>query len=212
MAIVKDEKDGVLTGDEIKLGLVSDDITSNKVCLLLDLIKPLLNKSFACSAIDTLVHAAKSFPPPEDYDQRALLREGYVHDSEGLQAHRQEGLAQENCLVLIQILRVALYRDTDSVMKLLLCFLDQLHVIFGVVSVGLNLKQVPAQRFLNKFGSDYSVALFLVGDLHTEADGLALHREISDQNVCHVCFPHLFLMDTVIAEHSGHLQTVVFKE
>nr|WP_325238943.1 hypothetical protein [uncultured Oscillibacter sp.] len=62
MAIVKDEKDGVLTGDEIKLGLVSDDITSNKVCLLLDLIKPLLNKSFACSAIDTLVHAASPSP------------------------------------------------------------------------------------------------------------------------------------------------------
>ena len=41
VAIVKDEKDGVLTGGETKLGLVSDDIIPNKVCLIPDLIKTL---------------------------------------------------------------------------------------------------------------------------------------------------------------------------
>ena len=34
VAIVKDEKNGVLTGGETKLGLVSDDIIPNKVCLI----------------------------------------------------------------------------------------------------------------------------------------------------------------------------------
>ena len=38
VAIVKDEKDGVLTGGETKLGLVSDDIIPNKVCLIPDLL------------------------------------------------------------------------------------------------------------------------------------------------------------------------------
>ena len=41
VAIVKDEKDGKLTGGETKLGLVSDDIIPNKVCLIPDLLKTL---------------------------------------------------------------------------------------------------------------------------------------------------------------------------
>lgn len=64
VAIVKDEKDGVLTGGETKLGLVSDDIIPNKVCLIPDLIKTLPYKPFACSAIDALVHATESFLSP----------------------------------------------------------------------------------------------------------------------------------------------------
>ena len=39
VAIVKDEKDGKLTGGDTKLGLVSDDIIPNKVCLVPDLLK-----------------------------------------------------------------------------------------------------------------------------------------------------------------------------
>mgnify|MGYP000149276903 CR=1 FL=1 len=64
MAIVKDEKDGVLTGGETKLGLVSDDIIPNKVCLIPELLKTLPYKPFACSAIDALVHATESFLSP----------------------------------------------------------------------------------------------------------------------------------------------------
>jgi len=64
VAIVKDEKDGVLTGGETKLGLVSDDIIPNKVCLIPDLIKTLPYKPFACSAIDALIHATESFLSP----------------------------------------------------------------------------------------------------------------------------------------------------
>ena len=64
VAIVKDEKDGVLTGGETKLGLVSDDIIPNKVCLIPDLLKTLPYKPFACSAIDALVHATESFLSP----------------------------------------------------------------------------------------------------------------------------------------------------
>ena len=63
-AIVKDEKDGVLTGRETKLGLVSDDIIPTKVCLIPDLLKTLPYKPFACSAIDALVHATESFLSP----------------------------------------------------------------------------------------------------------------------------------------------------
>ena len=58
------EKDGVLTGGETKLGLVSDDIIPNKVCLIPDLLKTLPYKPFACSAIDALVHATESFLSP----------------------------------------------------------------------------------------------------------------------------------------------------
>ena len=64
VAIVKDEKDGVLTGGETKLGLVSDDIIPNKVCLIPDLLKTLPYKPFACSAIDALVHATEAFMSP----------------------------------------------------------------------------------------------------------------------------------------------------
>lgn len=64
VAIVKDEKDGVLTGGETKLGLVSDDIIPNKVCLIPDLLKTLPYKPFAASAIDALVHATESFLSP----------------------------------------------------------------------------------------------------------------------------------------------------
>ena len=65
VAIVKDEKDGVLTGGETKLGLVSDDIIPNKVCLIPELLKTLPYKPFACSAIDALVHAVESALSPK---------------------------------------------------------------------------------------------------------------------------------------------------
>ncbi len=64
VAIVKDEKDGKLTGGETKLGLVSDDIIPNKVCLIPDLLKTLPYKPFAASAIDALIHATESFLSP----------------------------------------------------------------------------------------------------------------------------------------------------
>ena len=64
VAIVKDEKDGRLTGRETKLGLVSDDIIPNRVCLIPELLRPLPYKPFACSAIDALVHATESFLSP----------------------------------------------------------------------------------------------------------------------------------------------------
>ena len=64
VAIVKDEKDGVLTGGETKPGLVSDDIIPNKVCLIPELLTTLPYKPFACSAIDALVHATESFLSP----------------------------------------------------------------------------------------------------------------------------------------------------
>ena len=64
VAIVKDEKDGKLTGGDTKLGLVSDDIIPNKVCLVLDLLKTLPYKPFAASAIDALIHATESFLSP----------------------------------------------------------------------------------------------------------------------------------------------------
>lgn len=64
VAIVKDEKDGKLTGGDTKLGLVSDDIIPNKVCLVPDLLKTLPYKPFASSAIDALIHATESFLSP----------------------------------------------------------------------------------------------------------------------------------------------------
>nr|WP_297178711.1 4-hydroxybutyrate dehydrogenase [uncultured Agathobaculum sp.] len=64
VAIVKDEKDGKLTGGETKLGLVSDDIIPNKVCLIPDLLKTLPYKPFASSAIDALIHATESYLSP----------------------------------------------------------------------------------------------------------------------------------------------------
>jgi len=64
VAIVKDEKDGKLTGGDTKLGLVSDDIIPNKVCLIPDLLRTLPYKPFAFSAIDALIHATESFLSP----------------------------------------------------------------------------------------------------------------------------------------------------
>ena len=64
VAIVKTEINGELTGGETKLGLVSDDIIPNKVCLIPDLLKTLPYKPFACSAIDALIHATESFLSP----------------------------------------------------------------------------------------------------------------------------------------------------
>lgn len=64
VAIVKTEIDGKLVGGETKLGLVSDDIIPNKVCLIPDLLKTLPYKPFACSAIDALIHATESFLSP----------------------------------------------------------------------------------------------------------------------------------------------------
>ncbi len=64
VAIVDDEKDGKLTGGTTKLGLVSDDIIPNKVCLIPEFIKTLPYKPFASSAIDALIHATESFLSP----------------------------------------------------------------------------------------------------------------------------------------------------
>ena len=86
VAIVKDEKNGVLTGGETKLGLVSDDIIPNKVCLIPDLLKTLPMKPFAASAIDALIHATESYLSPsrktmtsEMYSVKAmeLILEGF---------------------------------------------------------------------------------------------------------------------------------------
>ena len=86
VAIVKDEKDGVLTGGETKLGLVSDDIIPNKVCLIPDMLKTLPYRPFASSAIDALIHAVESFLSParktmtsEMYSERAMeiILEGF---------------------------------------------------------------------------------------------------------------------------------------
>ncbi len=64
VAIVKDEKDGVLTGGETKLGLVSDDIIPDKVCLVPEMLNTLPYGPFAASAIDALIHAVESFLSP----------------------------------------------------------------------------------------------------------------------------------------------------
>ena len=65
VAIVQEEKDGQLTGAETKLGLVSDDIIPNIVCLIPALLASLPYKPFANSAIDALVHATESFLSPQ---------------------------------------------------------------------------------------------------------------------------------------------------
>lgn len=74
VAIVKDEKDGKLTGGETKLGLVSDAIIPSKVCLIPDLLKTLPYKPFAASAIDALIHATESFLSPH---RRTMTSEMY---------------------------------------------------------------------------------------------------------------------------------------
>ena len=92
VAIVKDEKNGVLTGGETKLGLVSDDIIPNKVCLIPELLSTLPYKPFACSAIDALIHATESFLSPhrktmtsELFSVKAieLILEGFRRIAEG---------------------------------------------------------------------------------------------------------------------------------
>ena len=77
--IVKDEKDGVLTGGDTKLGLVSDDIIPNKVVMIPKFLETLPYKPFACSAIDALIHATESFLSPlrktmtsEMYSEKAI--------------------------------------------------------------------------------------------------------------------------------------------
>ena len=79
VCIVKDEKDGVLTGGETKLGLVSDDITPNKVVLIPKFISTLPYRPFITSVIDALIHATESFLSPsrktitsEMYSKRAM--------------------------------------------------------------------------------------------------------------------------------------------
>ena len=64
LTIGDENKDGKLTGGDTKLGLVSDDIIPNKVCLVPDLLKTLPYKPFAASAIDALIHATESFLSP----------------------------------------------------------------------------------------------------------------------------------------------------
>ncbi len=64
VAIVKDEKDGVLTGGETKLGLVDDAIIPNTVCLIPSLMVSLPYNPFAFSAIDALIHATESYLSP----------------------------------------------------------------------------------------------------------------------------------------------------
>ena len=64
VASVKAEIDGVLTGGETKLGLVSDDLIPDKVCLIPEILKTLPYKPFICSAIDALIHATESFLSP----------------------------------------------------------------------------------------------------------------------------------------------------
>jgi 4-hydroxybutyrate dehydrogenase len=101
VAIVKDEKDGKLTGGETKLGLVSDDIIPNKVCLIPDLLKTLPYKPFASSAIDALIHATESFLSPhrktmtsEMFSVRAmeLILEGFRRIGENGQDARLDYL------------------------------------------------------------------------------------------------------------------------
>ncbi len=79
VAIVKDEKDGQLTGGETKLGLVSDDIIPNTVCLVPKFLETLPYKPFITSAIDALIHATESFLSPgrktmtsEMYSEKAM--------------------------------------------------------------------------------------------------------------------------------------------
>ena len=103
VAIVKDEKNGVLTGGETKLGLVSDDIIPNKVCLIPDLLKTLPMKPFAASAIDALIHATESYLSPsrktmtsEMYSVKAmeLILEGFRRIGENVADARLDYLEE----------------------------------------------------------------------------------------------------------------------
>lgn len=59
VAIVKDAN-----GDTTKLGLVSDLLIPQEVCLIPQLLKTLPYKPFASSAIDALIHAVESYLSP----------------------------------------------------------------------------------------------------------------------------------------------------
>lgn len=59
VAIVRDEN-----GDTTKLGLVSDLLIPQEVCLIPDLLKTLPYAPFASSAIDALIHAVESYLSP----------------------------------------------------------------------------------------------------------------------------------------------------
>lgn len=59
VAIVKDD-----AGKTTKLGLVSEILIPNTVCIIPDLLKTLPFKPFAASAIDALIHAVESYLSP----------------------------------------------------------------------------------------------------------------------------------------------------
>ena len=103
VAIVDDEREGVLTGSQTKLGLVSDELIPGTVCLVPELLRTLPYKAFACSAIDALIHATESFLSPhrktmtsELFSVRAmeLILEGFRSVAERDPEMRMEWLDQ----------------------------------------------------------------------------------------------------------------------
>ena len=87
VAIVRDEN-----GDTTKLGLVSDLLIPQDVCLIPDMLKTLPYAPFASSAIDALIHAVESYLSParatmtsELYGVKAmeLILEGFRRIGEG---------------------------------------------------------------------------------------------------------------------------------
>ena len=103
VAIVKDEKDGVLTGGETKLGLVSDDMIPDQVVLIPEFVSTLPYRPFITSVIDALIHATESFLSPgrktilsEMYSVRAmeLLLEGLRRIAEGGEEARLDYLTE----------------------------------------------------------------------------------------------------------------------
>lgn len=103
VAIVKDEKDGVLTGGETKLGLVSDDIIPNKVVLIPEFVRTLPYRPFITSVIDALIHGTESFLSPsrktitsEMYSVRSieLILEGLRRIAEGGEEARLDYLTE----------------------------------------------------------------------------------------------------------------------
>ena len=88
VAIVRDEN-----GDTTKLGLVSDLLIPQDVCLIPDMLKTLPYAPFASSAIDALIHAVESSAVAGQghHDLGALWRQGYGADSGGLPQDRRRG-------------------------------------------------------------------------------------------------------------------------
>ena len=87
VAIVKDAN-----GDTTKLGLVSDLLIPQEVCLIPEMLRTLPYKPFASSAIDALIHAVESYLSParatmtsELYGVKAmeLILEGFRRIGEG---------------------------------------------------------------------------------------------------------------------------------